>query len=360
MELSINRHSTIIIITTNMSNSINASADDEVFEYTGEGCVVPKNVKIVRFHPSVVEVEKRAFCDCNQLREVVFHDGMQKIGKLAFARCKSLVSITFPSTVTEIEHGAFQKCKQLKGVVLNNGLRKIGGYAFWACISLESIKLPSTVTYIGISAFENCRELREVVLNKELQKIGAGAFDSCRSLSSIVLPSTITEIEHGAFNGCNNLRDPVVFHGIPREVGRYAFLNCTSLERFTFPTISARLDHLIQTGHWEEIENEMDEVRGIVERSGGDLFSSAQTMDWGNNWNRVRESLDNIVRVISCYELKEATSIFELALWKFKLDQVDETNPIPRKKCRMDVPGPAKDIILQYLPYECLLPVPDV
>ena len=62
--------------------------------------------------------------------------------------------------------------------------------------------------------------------------------------------------------------------------------------------------------------------------------------------------------MISYYELKEATSTFELALWKFKLDQVDEANPIPRKKCRMDVPGPVKDIILQYLPHECLWPVP--
>ena len=52
--------------------------------------------------------------------------------------------------------------------------------------------------------------------------------------------------------------------------------------------------------------------------------------------------------------------MLELALWKFKLDQVDKANPIPRKKCRMDVPGPVKDTILQYLPYECLLPVPDI
>ena len=26
----------------------------------------------------------------------------------------------------------------------------------------------------------------------------------------------------------------------------------------------------------------------------------------------------------------------------------------------MDVPGPVKDIILQYLPYECLWPMPDI
>ena len=78
-------------------------------------------------------------------------------------------------------------------------------------------------------------------------------------------------------------------------------------------------------------------------------------MDSDRNWNRVRESLAKIVRLISYYEIKERTSIFELALWKFKLDQVvDRANPIQRKKCRIDVPGPVKDIILQYLPYECL------
>lgn len=72
-------------------------------------------------------------------------------------------------------------------------------------------------------------------------------------------------------------------------------------------------------------------------------------MDGGRNWNRVRDDLDKIVKLISCYELKEGTSIFELALWKFKLDQVEEDSPTTRKQCRMDVPGPVKDIILQYL-----------
>jgi hypothetical protein len=153
----------------------------------------------------------------------------------------------------------------------------------------------------------------------------------------------------------------VVFHGVP--LGQDAFQYCTSLERFTFPAISARLDNLIQTGHWEEIENEVNEVRGVVEVSGGECFVSAQIMGWsggGRNWNRGRDDLDKIIRLISRYELKEATSIFELTLWKFKLNQVDKANPIPRKKCRMDVPGPVKDIILQYLPHECLQPVPDI
>ena len=204
--------------------------------------------------------------------------------------------------------------------------------------SNENIILPyfyNIENEVDRRAFYNCSNLREVIFNEGLQKI-----------------------RECSFARCNNLRE-VVFHGVPREIAKDAFDNCTSLERITFPTISTRLDNLIQTGHWEEIENEVDEVRGVVQRSGGELILSAQTIGGGRNWNTVRRDLNNIIRLISCHELKEATSIFELALWKFKLDQVDKANPITRKKCRMDVPGPVKDIILQYLPYECLLPVLD-
>ena len=39
------------------------------------------------FHPSVVEVENRAFEDCNNLREAVFNDVLQEIGNGAFHDC---------------------------------------------------------------------------------------------------------------------------------------------------------------------------------------------------------------------------------------------------------------------------------
>ena len=55
--------------------------------------------------------------------------------------------------------------------------------------------------------------------------------------------------------------------------------------------------------------------------------------------------------MVSYYELKEATSMFELALWKSKLDQADATNATNRVAYRMDVPGPVKDTMLQYLDY---------
>ena len=68
-----------------------------------------------------------------------------------------------------------------------------------------------------------------------------------------------------------------------------------------------------------------------------------------HNWNDIRRDLGRIARLVSYYELKEATTTFELALWKSKLDQVDATNNTNRAAYRIDVPGPVKDTMLEYL-----------
>ena len=71
--------------------SSNTSADDEVFEYTGEGQSIPKDVISVRFHPDVIEVEHGAFFDCRDLEKVVLNEGLQRIGRCAFYNCHSQV-----------------------------------------------------------------------------------------------------------------------------------------------------------------------------------------------------------------------------------------------------------------------------
>ena len=126
----------------------NNDADAEVeFEYTGKGCV-PKDVTIVRFHPSVTEVENHAFYNCSNLRELQLNEGLQKIGQSAFWICTSLASITLPSTVTEVCSCAFHNCTNLREVEFNVGLKKIGRAAFYSCRLLSSVIFPHTVTEI--------------------------------------------------------------------------------------------------------------------------------------------------------------------------------------------------------------------
>ena len=291
-------------------------------EYTGVGCSVPKDITSVQFN-----------------------EGLQKIGVNAFYGCSSLESIKLPSTLVEIGVYAFYYCCNLREVIFNDGLQKIGGGAFYNCTSLESIKVPSTVSEIGSDAFNYCRNLREVTLNDGLKKIGVRAYINCSSLEGIKFPSTLVEIGHYTFRRCNNLR-AVELNGVPRHFDSTAFDNCDALERFLFPTISCRLENIIQTSHWEELEDKVNEVRGVVQWESDKLFVSRATH---HDWNDIRRDFGKITRLVSYYELKEATTTLELALWKCKLDQVDASNATNRTAYRIDVPGPVKDTILQYL-----------
>ena len=91
----------------------------------------------------------------------------------------------------------------------------------------------------------------------------------------------------------------------------------------------------------------------MLERRGAELFITTSIMVGVQpryRWIRIKRYLDPIVRRIRYYEIKEATSLFELALWKANLDQASEmTRRSTRGKYRAEVPGPVKETILQYL-----------
>jgi len=402
----------------------------EVLLYMGNGQYVPKSIRMVRFHPSVVAIGEGAFHNYNSnLKEVVLNEGLETIGKRAFTSCESLQSITFPSTVKsigleafrgcsslkevvlneglveiednafygcsslqsitvpssvdEISYQAFEGCSKLREVTLNDGLVKIGSSVFQRCASLESITIPSSVVEIGSMAFENCRILKEVVLNEGLKKIGSNLFSGCSSLESVSLPSTLVDIGCSAFMSCTNLREVVCIEGMPK-VTNNMFDSCSALERLTFPGISSRLEAIIQSGQ-VDIQNEVQHIIGkgeikwkkgdkicihvLVERSVWGLVKECvgQAVSWirhdereaiwgikqrkDDSWDTTKQILDKIVSKVKYYEMKEATTLFELALWKAEMNEVedDDIDPIDRDSFRVYVPGPVKDAITQYL-----------
>jgi len=272
---------------------------------------------------------------------------------------EDVVSVLFHSSVVEVENDAFRNCKQLKSAVLNDGLKKIGR-AFLGCSSLQSIKLPSTVIEIGERAFAKCSSLSEVLLNEGLKQIGYGAFASCTTLGRITIPSTVFKVSEHAFNNCNYLREVVLHEGV--SIDKCAFAYCRSFEMLSFPSISTRLDNIIRAGHYPIVENKIDKVRGAVERRGSDMFLPVEAMkiphrtnigmfgaDIANfDWKPIKDSLDKIVRRIRYYEVNETTTLLELALWKFNMDR-DDKKQENHEACRIDVPGPVRETILQYL-----------
>jgi hypothetical protein len=221
----------------------------------------------------------------------------------------------------------------------------IGGAAFGDCKSLECITFLSSITEIGNYASCNCKNLREIVLNDGLQKIGRSAFEDCSSLVSISVPSIIAEIEMYAIKGCESLQE-VMLHEEITKIVDCAFHDCPSVEVFSFPLFSRHLVAMV--GKWADLNNKVDEVHGVVQWGNGKLFVPPVAIEGGRNWDSIKTILRRIERTVSYYEMKEATTIYELSLWKSKLDDAGN-NTANSNDYRVAVPGPAQNTILEYL-----------
>ena len=140
-----------------------------------------------------------------------------------------------------------------------------------------------------------------------------------------------------------------------QSIDDYAFDACSSLERFKFPSLSIRLDNIIRAGQ-RDIETKLDSIPA-VEWRGGELCIPAVHRQTERDWGMVatvveldKEKLGKVEGLIAYYEVREATTLFELALWKARtrIDHAVESD-INRHTHRTEVPGPVKEVIMQYL-----------
>ena len=128
--------------------------------------------------------------------------------------------------------------------------------------------------------------------------------------------------------------------GLP-NVEYNTFGECLALERMIFPNLSSRLEYIIQAGHLD-VQNKIQQhiSRGGIEwRRGGTIYIPLEVTR--PHWDTAKQCLDQISFWIKYYERKEATTLFELALWKAKMDQADDTS-MHHDEYRVEVPGPAK------------------
>ena len=358
---------------------------------------------------TVVKLGHQAFVDCTNLVEVLFNYGLRVIGDGAFEGCKALRSVTIPSTVTKLGHRAFLGCINLGEVRLKEGLQVIGHIAFEDCKALRSVTIPSTVAKLGHRAFLGCINLGEVRLKEGLQVIGDGAFEGCKALRSMTIPSTVTKLGGLAFQGCVNLREvrlktvpklskwafygctnlsEVIFlrgkrlinqdfvaRGLFSEepgllnqrslkalvnTGREsAFRRCYSLTTVKISVswaLSKRMARLPQ-----DLRLSVEErIRGrdrLEQMQDGNVFACFPVVnrvydDEYDGYGIVRDpnletarSLHQVLQLIAFHELKEASILIELAMWK---SNIDGTVSAPRVDCRVPLPEPAKSLIMEY------------
>lgn len=213
---------------------------------------------------NILERNKYAIARATTL---VIGEGVEYIPEDAFASCKNLVNIEFPSSMKIIGKGAFMGCQRLEKVSFPDGLLCVDDDAFVGCYNLKSIEIPASVTFIGNRAFESGVMLESInvskynaayrsegncliervsnrlvlgcknsVIPQSVTVIGNSAFESCDGLESIVIPASVTEIDYYAFQGADNLKSVTFEKGSKLTVIRdSAFLSCDALETVDIP-----------------------------------------------------------------------------------------------------------------------------
>jgi len=255
--------------------------------------------------------------------QVETHDGIRRVDKYAFHKCKSLRRINLRSAV-EIGVMAFYECENLKVAEFGDKLEIIELGAFYECSSPKYLKLPS-ITTIETAAFWMCSALTDIEFSERLETIGGRAFRSCECLQRIAIPlkrnlfPLFVRHDHnqiyGQFDGCDQLKTIDLVGGIHKTVAS------------------------LHMGSWStEMQEEINRINQVLPTISGELKSEA-----------IRQWMDSVLDKMDHYKaehhryVKEATTLLELALWKTKLGAREDNYAEGRtKKAKVDVESARK------------------
>jgi hypothetical protein len=293
------------------------------------------NFSVYPVHRCIKRVDKSV------LKTVVLPEGLECIGDFAFNSCNLLSRINIPSSVKVIGMHAFSNCRSLESVELPDRLEVLGLAAFWVCTSLRSINLPPRVKRIQLGTFKECMALQNVDLPEGLEFIEDDVFEACPLLRHIEIPSTVKNICLRAFGDirsrarnldrvqfCDDIEEFVSGESIRdwwnNGVSEHSLKTYNFLVRCNIPS---RLEQLIAR-QWQASIHDM--LRGIplVDFVSVDFFA-------------LDDYFTTIESKLAFYELHNATTVLELAIWKSKiLEQygqgMDNVRAMEKLQCRVE------------------------
>lgn len=202
------------------SRAASAGAD---FNVNGKELVGYTGTDLVVTVPDGIEVIGRgAFASNPNITEVVLPDTVTEIGYGAFADCTALQKITLPNAVVTVGDSAFNRCSSLQSVTIGSGLRSLGSGAFADCDSLATVRIAANNKYFS------CEDgvIYDVSHSKIYQYL------SGRPGRQYRMPDTVTDIARYAFWGCDYLEDITFSAGLAR-IPDYAVADAGSIETVT-------------------------------------------------------------------------------------------------------------------------------
>lgn len=227
----------------NLQGIVLPDALKDVAEYSFYGC---SNLKTVSFGNQTVSIENNAFENAG-VENVLIPNSVKTIGAGAFQNNSKLKSLVINNASAAIGAFSFFQCGLLEEVDLGNAVYDLGtiitrsadpGRVFYGCKSLKTITLPSTLLKTGKYTFEGCTKLYDVKLPNTMTEIEENAFSSC-AITEIELPSSLTYIGVSAFS--NNPLSSITFPSSLKIIGGHSFAN-TSLKEVIIPASVTNMD----------------------------------------------------------------------------------------------------------------------
>ena len=202
------------------------------------------NLTKVTIGAGVTAIGQCAFNMCTWLPRVDIPGNVKRIGQEAFLGCAKLETVNIANGVTEIGERAFGGKPEygyeaekagvpVKTLVLPASLTTVGKLAFAYCNQLTSVTVKGSK--LGEYMFFQCSKLNTLNLGTKLDRVPAQAFAYCRALKRVVVPGTAKVIEEGAFQCCDSLSLAILEKGVT-TLSVYAFAFCPKLGLIAVPT----------------------------------------------------------------------------------------------------------------------------
>ena len=300
-----------------MADHADDDFDGDIFIYR-RGRRAPQHITHALIDESVDEVEEEAFEFCYHLLTVDTHDGLRKIGAYAFQDCESLRRIIL-KYVVEIDEHAFGGCELLESIKCDR-LERIGDDAF-KCTFFKHLRLPSVIT-IGAGAFEDCMYLEDIEFSERLQTIGINAFWKCYCLQRIAIPLK---------------RDLFEFSDVWQKYTQ--FDKCKQL---TTVDLVGEIHTTVASLHMESWRTKMiaeiNRINQVLPNTPADEKTPGIRL-WIDS---VMDKLDHY-KAEHCRYVKEGVTLLELAVWKAKLGEKEESSVEGKtKKAKVDAESARK------------------
>lgn len=214
-----------------------------------------KSLLSITFPSTITSIGTRAFENCSGLIYITFTSDNTSIESNAFVNCSGLMMVTLPTSITTIKSSVFYDCSRLFKINIPSSVTTIEGNAFAKCTGFTSINLPNSITSIGEYAFAGCYGLRSFTIPPLVKIIPGALFIDCYSLESVHLPPSLTTIGSGVFSNCRKLKAIYNYQATPIVLTAYEIIDFSYVNTCVLYVPAGSLNAYRQAPVWNYFTN---------------------------------------------------------------------------------------------------------